>query len=263
MIKLIIKKIFNFFGYKIIKYKSDNADLNYITRILQKKDEPIIFDVGANKGQSIIRYKKIFPNSLIHSFEPDKNETEKLITRYKNDNSITLVNAGLGEKDGNLEFNINAISTHSSFKNLIPNTTWIKKRSKHAGVESKKYTTEKVYTKIITLDDYAEKKNIDTIDILKIDTQGYENKVLEGANQLLKKNKIKIIQLELIFSEIYENPLAIFDVEKFLIPNNYKLFATSNGGNLILDYIFQVDHIYVSADTYEDFKDNKSPFFNN
>ena len=120
-----------------------------------------------------------------------------------------------------------------------------------------------MYTKIITLDDYAEKKNIDTIDILKIDTQGYEDKVLEGANQLLKKNKIKIIQLELIFSEIYENPLAIFDVEKFLIPNNYKLFGTSNGGSLISDYIYQVDHIYVSADTYENFKENKSPFFNN
>ena len=41
-----------------------------------------------------------------------------------------MINAGVGEKDGNLELNINAISGHSSFKNLIPNTSWIKKRSK-------------------------------------------------------------------------------------------------------------------------------------
>jgi len=75
-------------------------------------------------------------------------------------------------------------------------------------------------------------------------------------------NKIKLIQLELIFSEIYQNPLNIYDVEKHLIPNKYTLFGISNAGSLISHYIYQQDHIYISGDTYENFKKNKSPYFN-
>ena len=107
MTKNLIQKIINFFGYKISKFKSvDVTDLDGITKILQNTEEPIIFDVGANKGQSIRRYKKIFPNSIIHSFEPNKKEVEKLIVKYKNDNSVVLNNVAVGEKPGNLEFNI-------------------------------------------------------------------------------------------------------------------------------------------------------------
>jgi len=264
MILNVIQKIINFFGYKITKFKSvDYADFDRITKILQDTEEPIIFDVGANTGQSILRYKKQFPNSIIHSFEPDKKEVEKLIVKYKNDNSVVLNNVAVGEKPGSLEFNISASSGYSSFQKLIPNTTWLKKRSKTIGIESEKFTTETINSKIITLDDYCSKNNITKIDILKIDTQGYEDKVLEGAIELLKYNKIKIIQLELIFSEIYENPPNIYDVEKFLIPNKYKLFGISNGGSLISHYIYTSDLIYVSFDAYEKFKEYKSPYFNN
>ena len=161
-----------------------------------------------------------------------------------------------------MEFNINANSGHSSFKNLIPNTTWIKRRSESAKIDDKNYTTKKINTEIISLDDYVNEKNISNIDILKIDTQGYEDKVLLGAKNLLKENRIKLIELELIFSEIYEKPLQIYDVEKNLAPNNYKLFGISNNGSLISNYIFQSDLIYISNDTYENFK-SKSPYFNN
>ena len=113
------------------------------------------------------------------------------------------------------------------------------------------------------MDDYCNDKNIQQIDILKIDTQGYEDKVLEGAIKLLKLNKIKLIELELVFSEVYEKPLNIYDVEKYLIPNKYTLFGIDEGGNLMSHYIYQQNHIYISADTYENFKKNKSPYFNN
>ena len=132
IIKYIINKyIINFFGYKVTRVKTiDYVNLDHLTKFLTDTETPIIFDVGANKGQSIRWYKKKFPNSIIHSFEPNKKEVEKLIVKYKNDNSVVLNNVAVGEKPGNLEFNINAISGHSSFKNLIPNTTWIKKEVK-------------------------------------------------------------------------------------------------------------------------------------
>ena len=258
--KKFINKLVGLFGYKIMK--TDPADLDGLTKSLIKKSDPVIFDVGANRGQSITRYKKLFRNPIIHSFEPNIDEINNLKQEYINDKNLFLNNVAVGEKKGKLEFNINAVSGHSSFRNLIPNTTWIKKRSKTLKIDDKNYTTKKVNTEIITLDDYANEKNLKNIDILKIDTQGFEDKVLLGAQSLLKNNQIKLIELELIFSEIYENPLNIYDVEKILIPNNYKFFGISNGGSLISNYIYQSDLIYVSNDTYENFK-LTSPFFNN
>ena len=64
--KQFIQKIFNSFGYKVKKVKSvddtnlDDTNLDDITKLLIHKSEPVIFDVGANKGQSITRYKKNF-----------------------------------------------------------------------------------------------------------------------------------------------------------------------------------------------------------
>ena len=131
-----------------------------------------------------------------------------------------------------------------------------KKRSDSVKNDPLNYTLETRDVDIIRLDDYTSENNIKEIDILKIDTQGYESKVLNGCTNLLKKNSIKVIKLELIFSEIYENPLNIYDVEKHLIPNEYKLFAISNAGNLYSNYIFQIDFIYVSNEIYLKFKKN-------
>ena len=263
MIKKFVKKILKFVGYEVSKVNSiDSPDLDEITKSLIKKKDPIIFDVGANKGQSIERCKKIFRNPTIHSFEPSSNEVNILKEKYHNDKNLILNNFGVGEKEETLEFNVNVDSSHSSFRGLIPNTTWLKERSKQADINSNNYTSKKVSTKIITLDEYVKKHNIENIDILKIDTQGFEDKVLIGAQNLINENRIKFIQLELIFSEIYQNPLQIYDVEKTLIPRNYKLFSISNGGSLISYYIFQSDLIYVSSDIYEDFKKN-SAYFNN
>ena len=64
--------MFNALGYSISKadgFKSVTFD--DINKIQIEKTNPIIFDVGANEGQSIERFQNLFPESFIHSFEPD------------------------------------------------------------------------------------------------------------------------------------------------------------------------------------------------
>lgn len=142
--KKFIQKIFNFFGYKVMKSRSiDISDLNLITQFLIIKSNPVILDVGANKGQSITRYKKLFQSPVIHSFEPNIDEINILKKKYYNDKNLFLNNLAVGEKKGNLEFNINAVSGHSSFKKLIPNTTWIKKRSNTINIDEKNIRQKK------------------------------------------------------------------------------------------------------------------------
>ena len=121
-------------------------------------------------------------------------------------------------------------------------------------LDARKYTINQVISEITTLDKYAKKNNINRIDILKIDTQGYEDKVLQGAEKYLLQNKIHLIQVELFFSEIYENPLQIYDIEKKLIPNNYKLFGISNSGTVLSKNNLQADFYYVSPEFYDKFK---------
>jgi len=261
--KKYFQKLINFFGYNISKIKTiEKHDLDKIIKYICEKQQPVIFDVGANKGQSIERFKKMYKDCEIHSFEPGNVECEEMRSKYKNDNSVFINNVGVGEKKEILEFNIGAKSTHSSFKQLLEKTTWIKKRSEVLNIKDEKYTISKEKKKIISLDNYVLENKINLVDILKIDTQGYEDKVIAGAKNLIKENKIKIIQIEIIFSEIYEDPLNIYDIEKFLIPNGYKLFGFSNAGSLVNHHIFQSDFIYVSRDSYEEFK-KKSEFFNN
>ena len=258
----IIQKLVNLFGYKAKKIvRIDAKDFDSLTKILITKSDPVILDVGASNGSSVKRYKKLFKNPEIHCFEPIYDDLNTIKNNYPNDKKLFLNNVGVGDEKVYKNFNMNAKKNTSSFINIIPNTTWVKERSKTLNVDDYKFTVKEQDTKIITLDDYANEKNLTSIDILKIDTQGFEDKVLLGAQNLLKNYRIKLIQLELIFSEIYEKTLNIYDVEKTLIPNNYKLFGISNSGNLISHYIYQSDFIYISGDICKNFR-SINPYLN-
>ena len=129
-----------------------------------------------------------FLRARIHCFEPNSEELNKIKLQFNNDN-IVLNNCAVGEKSDKKEFNITAISGHSSFKNINFKSTWVKERSKSININSNDYIKDRIKVPQISLDDYTKKNNIDFIDILKIDTQGYEDKVLEGCHELLKIKK--------------------------------------------------------------------------
>ena len=110
----------------------------------------------------------------------------------------------------------------------------------------------KVETK--KLDTIAEEYKLDSIDIIKIDTQGNEDKILEGCHNLLSSKKVKIIELELILGFAYKKQLSFFDIEKTLNNYNYKLIAIKESGNVLSHSNFQTDLIYVNSDVFEEIK---------
>ena len=76
---LKILKIFHTFGLEISRIDKEIKNVNFDELLSEKiKTNPIIFDVGGNKGQSIELFKKIFKNPTIHSFEPIKSEFDNL-----------------------------------------------------------------------------------------------------------------------------------------------------------------------------------------
>ena len=130
----------------------------FIKELINNKNI-MIFDVGANRGQSIDYFKKIYPTSIIHSFEPVKEEYQKLIHNYKS-KSIFLNNEGVGDSNKLLEFYTTKGTAHSSFLKTSPNTPWLKKIARHWNTISKNFIIKVKKIKMIALDEYCKKKNI-------------------------------------------------------------------------------------------------------
>jgi len=218
MIKNKINKLLNLFGYHIHKEKNKLSFDEIYDQIFKKNKHLVIFDVGANKGQSIKRFKKIFGNNCtIHSFEPIIYEFQKLKELYKNDYNVILNNFALGSQKKKKYFNIYKRTGASSFNNLNENSEWLLERSNQYNVKEKEFKIDTQEVHIHTLDSYCNENNVEKIDILKIDTQGYEEEVIKGAKNILKLNTIGVIETEIIFDDVYDKYLSFSDLEKHFI----------------------------------------------
>ncbi|MAO32305.1 MAG: hypothetical protein CL824_02260 [Crocinitomicaceae bacterium] len=253
MIKKTIKKIVNIFGYDFKKFNKKDYDLSF-DEILKKNlpNDPIIFDVGANKGQSIEKYLKLFDNPTIHSFEPIKDEIHKLEKKYQKNTNIYLNNLALGEKNEIKDFYITAKSDNSSFNKLNLGTEWLKIRSKQNNTNELNYVKKVEKVKISTLDEYVKLNNIDKIDLIKIDTQGYEDKVLEGSLNSIKNNKISVIQTEIMLDNNYKKYFSFSDLEKLIVPYNFRMVGIDMvHNNLFSGLIFAGDIMYFNKKKFK------------
>ena len=95
-----------------------------------------------------------------------------------------------------------------------------------------------------TVDDYMREKEINTVDFMKLDVQLYEDKVLEGSLNSLKNNKIKIIEVEVIFNDYYEKYFNFSDIEKYLITNNFRMVGMDLLNNNILKGSLFLANVY-------------------
>ena len=215
-------------------------------------NNPTIFDVGGNKGQSIEKYLNIFDKPIIHSFEPIKTEFNYMCSKFKNNNNIFINNFALGNKTEEKEFNLTAKTGNSSFNKINLGTDWLKLRSKQFNTSEEGYVTSVQKVNVIKLDDYCEDNNISIIDLVKIDTQGYEDKVLEGSLNLIKQNKIKAIVTEIMFDNVYEKYFSFSDIEKFLIPYNFRMVGINMSNNdLFSSLVFAADVCYLNKHFYK------------
>ena len=245
MIKKLVKKTINKLGFDLKRYNPNLNQINFDDLLKDKiSNNPIIFDVGGNKGQSIERYLKIFDKPIIHSFEPIKNEFDYMCSKFRNNKNICLNNFALGDKTEEKEFNVTAKTGNSSFNKINLGTDWLKVRSKQNNTSEEGYVTSVQKVNVIKLDDYCKNNNINQIDLVKIDTQGYEDKVLEGSINTIKENKIKVIVAEIMFDDVYNKYLSFSDIEKFIIPNNFRMIGIDLANNSLFSPLYFFANVY-------------------
>lgn len=101
MLGRIANSVLKKFGYRIEKWVSREEKLVRIIRyLLAEVTQPVIFDVGANIGQSIDIFREAHRNAIIHSFEPSPSPFQKLQQEYGSSPRITLNNLALGDSEG-------------------------------------------------------------------------------------------------------------------------------------------------------------------
>lgn len=211
-----------------------NGDYSHI---LPNKNNFVIFDVGANIGLYSLYINENYNNVNIHCFEPIPDLFDKLKHNInynkKNNNKIFINNVGLGDTTITTKINFypdaDGLSTiNNDMQNKKEQIIKSKcKKSLFNGLCNIFYknilntglNNLKVQEiNIIKLSDYIIKNNINNIDLIKIDVEGYELNVLNGIND----NHFKIINNFIIEVENYNNTNLI-SIEKKLLNNNFKI----------------------------------------
>jgi len=171
-----------------------------------------IFDVGANIGQTALTFNKHFPKATIHSFEPIASTYKQLENNVKAYSNIKCHKLALSDKSEELKIRI------FEGKNSVLNS--LNTISMNITDNSK----EEIIT-TNTLDNFLEEQKLTTIDLLKIDTEGYEMPVLKGASHALQNNKIKMIYLEVGFSKRNDMNTYLPEVLEFLTDLQFVMFG--------------------------------------
>jgi FkbM family methyltransferase len=215
---LKIKRIFNsFFGIDIIKYPT--TDLDRRIKLINHHNIDVILDIGANIGQYGGEMRSLGFKGEIISFEPMKKAFLKLQNNAAGDPKWKVYNCSLGEKDGETTINIAKNSVSSSLLDNLPQLT--ESAPQAAFLEKEIIEIKKLDSIFDSLD--INGKNI----YLKIDTQGYEEMVLQGAERSLPS--VKGIQIEMSLIPSYQGAIT-FDKMKTKLNNlGFAMMALENG----------------------------------
>jgi FkbM family methyltransferase len=211
--QIYLKKLFHRIGLDVRK-KSGAGYVPFVDVARLAGPMPTIFDVGANVGQSVEEFQKYTKQPVIHAFEPGEAAFRQLQNNHGTSPNVRLNNFALGSKSGQLELIENDYSTLSSF--LEPG------RDALGDVGNRRSVF------VQTVDEYTREHAISSIDVLKIDTQGFDLEVLKGAQRMLLAHRIKLLVVELTFVQMYRDAPRIDEVLRFIYENGFETVALYN-----------------------------------
>ena len=168
-----------------------------------------VFDVGAHHGETAREFSQRYPQARIYSFEPFDESFEELRRATAGHPGVVPVKLGLSDTPGLAKLHLNRGSATNS---LLPNTP------ESSQFQPSEFCGETGTTEIglTTLDAYCEQQNIGFIDLLKIDAQGSELRILHGARRLLAAGKVALFHCEVLFVPLYDGQPSSCEIQEFL-----------------------------------------------
>lgn len=235
-IKHELRKFLWKFGYDISKFTPIYHPLARRRQIFEYYAIDTVLDIGASSGQFAqqLRGDIGYANRII-SFEPLSSAFELLKANAEADPSWEVFNCAIGDTEEKREINIAGNSYSSSLLNMLPSHLKSAPESKYIGRE---------VIDIKTLDSLFGDlcKSANSI-YMKIDTQGFESKVLKGAGKSLAR--IDTVQMEMSLVPLYEGELLFNEMCMLMSEKGYSLVAIETGfSDLVSGQLLQVDGIF-------------------
>jgi FkbM family methyltransferase len=199
-------------GYWMYKLNKLPIGCDLIPDIKNKIRMPVrvIFDVGANVGQTAKRFTNAFPDARIFSFEPVASTFSLLKRNVSNLSNVTCYHSALGEQVKDLE-----ITTYTGKDSLLNSLNAV---SMNTGGQ-----LETIH--VDTGDAFSAANGIGYVDLLKIDTEGYELEVLKGCKEMLTTGTIKSVFCEVGFNRSNQRNTYLADIMEFLNPLGYEFYG--------------------------------------
>jgi FkbM family methyltransferase len=193
-----------------------------------------IFDIGANAGESAIALHGLYPQARIYSFEPIPSCFQSLVEKTKNIPNIQAFNLGLGDINGELEFELNNFSAASSFLSLSDS---------HKKLYDYATKTQIIKVNVDKLDNFIDQIEIKPPILIKIDVQGFEDKVIRGGEQVFKQTDVIIVETS--FQSLYVGQPLFEDIYAMLYDWGFRyrgsvenMYDPANGRIVQADTVF-------------------------
>jgi FkbM family methyltransferase len=177
-------------GRNMVLGQFETADLMHFIGALRAND--LVFDVGANLGAYCIPVGKAHPNVKVCAFEPiELNaaliQVSSLLNRLTN---VTIVRKCVSDRSGFVEFSLAEDSAYSSMVDT-----------------GRKAEVERLLCESTSVDDFCASQGGFSPNVMKIDVEGAELKVLSGASRLFSDDATKP---RLVLIELYDQNLSVF-----------------------------------------------------
>lgn len=233
--KAAVRRLVRRLGLDVLRYNPDADPVLRRQRLLAHCGIDLVLDVGANEGQFAIELRRGGYRGRIVSFEPLSSAFARLAARAARDPAWSTMNLALSDADGTAIINVSGNSVSSSLLAMLPTHGESAPESAYVGQEA--IETRRLDGLFMRLAGPAAHV------YLKIDTQGSELRVLEGAGAAL--GNIELLEIELSLVPLYEGGPLMPQMLAWLAQRGYGLvgleagFSDPRSGRLL-----QVDGIF-------------------
>ncbi|ULQ56252.1 FkbM family methyltransferase [Flavihumibacter rivuli] len=174
---------------------------------------PSILEAGACDGNDTQELARLWPKGKVYSFEPVPEMYKKAAERNRQEKNVKLYPFALNDSTGKVTINISSGRSNASSSILKPKG--------HLDVHPDVLFSESIDVPSFTIDDWACNEGVTHIDLMWLDMQGAEYKVLKAAPRILQT--VKLIYSEVSLIETYEGVVLYPQYRDWLAMQGFKV----------------------------------------
>lgn len=230
----------NYGGGGLIETSGERwALMNVVRRACEGTLAPVVFDVGANVGDYSLLVRRHLPQATVYAFEPATAVFEEL-SKHVSAEGDRVRPFNLGFSDAEKTVELYSYTVEGQEVSLISS---IDLRLPTQAVEVKTRASERV--RVETVDRFCEREGVAHIDFLKLDVEGHELSVLNGARRMLSEGRVSVIQFEFGPANIYSR--TFFYDFWTLLADDYRIYRIVPEG--VAPITFYGEHLEVFLTT--------------